>query len=292
MYKAFRTTILATVAALTAATSFAQNKLDYKVIHGSSFNNVNATIIYGDKECALIDGGLFNSDAYRIIAALWDLHKSPTTVYITHPDGDHYLGIQMLRNAFPAMKVVSLPNIAAAINNGKQQTLNMWYNMMKGKENLPTDIVTVESIGTNDGAELMVDGNKIEITGNQQGDLNPSSFVWVPSLKLVCSGDIVYSGSYPWTGGSTPESRAKWLQSVERITKLKPAIVVPGHMDPTYSFSPASLTFMKQYLTYYNIQRKLAKDGADFLARIKKKYIFKVSDFALMFDVNTAYPKK
>lgn len=270
----------------------AQGKLQYKVIHGSTFNNVSSTIIYGDKDAVLIDGGLFRSDGYRIAAEMLDLKKNFTRVYITHPDADHFFGIETIKKEFPDIKIVSLPRIADAINTDRQKTLEMWYGLLGTKFNLPTTIETVERVGGDSGAELTLEGSKIIVYGNQYGDHNPSSFVWVPSLKLVCAGDIVYYGTYPWTGGSTRESRAAWMRSVDNIAKLNPAAVVPGHMDPSYDYSPASLVFMKQYLAYYETQLAQSKTGDDLVARVKKKYTFKVTDYALTFDANLVFPKR
>jgi hypothetical protein len=42
-----------------------------------------------------------------------------------------------------------------------------------------------------------------------QGDDAENSYVWIPSLRAVVTGDIVYSGVYVWTAETDPAAH-KW----------------------------------------------------------------------------------
>jgi glyoxylase-like metal-dependent hydrolase (beta-lactamase superfamily II) len=56
--------------------------------------------------------------------------------------------------------------------------------------------------------------------------------VHVPELDVVVSGDIAYNGIHMWLWGSTPESRAHWLQSLDALEALRPRTIIAGHRDP------------------------------------------------------------
>jgi glyoxylase-like metal-dependent hydrolase (beta-lactamase superfamily II) len=57
------------------------------------------------------------------------------------------------------------------------------------------------------------------------------SFVWLPSKRVVFTGDIVYVERVL---GVIDVSRTKsWLAAFEAIAALQPAYVVPGHGAPT-----------------------------------------------------------
>jgi len=57
-----------------------------------------------------------------------------------------------------------------------------------------------------------------------------NSFVWVPSLKAVVTGDIVCDHVY--FGVPRDQARENWQKTIEQIAALKPAIVIPGHEGP------------------------------------------------------------
>lgn len=273
---------------LAAGPTFAQTQLQYKVLNGTPFNNVTQTIIYGAKDAVLIDGGLFNSDAYRAAAAVLDLKVNLTTIYITHPDADHYFGLAILTKAFPEAKVVALPPVADEIMKTKDTTLVEWKKLFKAYDtNFPSDIsgLTIGKIGTPEGATISLEGNEIKVVGKQRGDKELSSFVWVPSLKLIVSGDIVYNATYPWTAGTTSEERGRWIKSVDTIISYKPDILVSGHTNPTAPNTVAAAVFTKNYLTFYNEELAKHPTKTAFVAAIKKKYPVKVSDLALQIAV-------
>jgi hypothetical protein len=160
-----------------------------------------------------------------------------------------------------------------------------------GVNNLPSSVIKPEAIGTDASATIMLEGQEIQVVGDQQGDLDHSSFAWLPSLKLVVTGDIVYSGTYPWTLGSTPESRKAWLASVARIKALSPAAVVPGHGDPSLSPTPEALTFMEKYLGAYEMELPKATSAEMFTQRMEELFPIKVSNLALTLAAAKAFAK-
>jgi glyoxylase-like metal-dependent hydrolase (beta-lactamase superfamily II) len=126
------TVVIAAAFALSATSALAETALKYEVLYGTPFNNVTSTIIYGEKDAVLIDGGLFLSDGHRIAARLLDLKRNLTTAYITHSDADHYFGLSIVKSAFPDARIVALPTVATRIVEGEQATLAQWHGMMGG----------------------------------------------------------------------------------------------------------------------------------------------------------------
>jgi hypothetical protein len=56
--------------------------------------------------------------------------------------------------------------------------------------------------------------------------------VHVGERETVVAGDVAYNGMHMWLAGSTPQSRAGWLASLDAIEKLAPRTVIAGHRDP------------------------------------------------------------
>ena len=57
-----------------------------------------------------------------------------------------------------------------------------------------------------------------------------NSFVYIPSLKAMVTGDIVFDHVY--FGVTRDKAREDWNKTIEQITALQPAIIVPGHEGP------------------------------------------------------------
>jgi glyoxylase-like metal-dependent hydrolase (beta-lactamase superfamily II) len=162
--------------------------------------------------------------------------------------------------------------------------VKQWQPMFK--DNIPLKPIVPEPM---QGSTLRLEGQKLEILGEQQGDTPDSSFVYIPSLSAVVCGDIVYSGVFPWTAESTAEQRKAWLKTLDGIAALNPKVVVPGHERPEGGTTPASLAFMKSYLKSYDEVLAASKTAADAESKLKAQYPNLGSDFSLKLALQLAY---
>jgi glyoxylase-like metal-dependent hydrolase (beta-lactamase superfamily II) len=60
------------------------------------------------------------------------------------------------------------------------------------------------------------------------GHTADSSYVYIPSEKILFSGDLIFSQRFPWGGDPTTDPE-KWLKGLKQLAKLKPKLIVPGH---------------------------------------------------------------
>lgn len=108
-----------------------------------------------------------------------------------------------------------------------------------------------------------------------QGDVlkTTNSFLWIPSLRAVIAGDIVFNGVYPWLGDSTLESRRAWHDSLQLIATLQPRVVVAGHKrNGGIPDSPQAVASMEKYLNDFESARKAASRADELLTVMKRKY--------------------
>jgi glyoxylase-like metal-dependent hydrolase (beta-lactamase superfamily II) len=122
---------------------------------------------------------------------------------------------------------------------------------------------------------LSVDGETIEVIPDLQGDvLAPvNSMVWIPSLRTVITGDIVFNRVHPWLAVSTPATRQAWRQSLQRIRDLRPAVVIAGHKPgPSAGDDPAIVDAMEQYLLDFETARAASADVPAMVAAVRDKY--------------------
>ncbi len=157
---------------------------------------------------------------------------------ISHADHDHYSGAAVIVERFPGTPVYMTPKALAEF----KKTYATYFAGEKARkpELMADSVVTPAPLPS---THLTVDGAAVEVIPDLQGDvLEPSnSVLWIPSLKAVLAGDVVFNGVHPWLAASTPESRAAWQGSLKRIAALKPRIVIAGHKRPGLSDSPAAV---------------------------------------------------
>jgi glyoxylase-like metal-dependent hydrolase (beta-lactamase superfamily II) len=70
--------------------------------------------------------------------------------------------------------------------------------------------------------------------------------VWVPQLKLLFAGDLVFRGRIPFVGQA---DSGQWIAALDRLLALEPRIIVPGH-GPVSTDAGADLQLTRDYLAY------------------------------------------
>lgn len=241
-----------------------------EVLADSGAFDVNATLIAGPTEALLVDAQFHASDARRLADQIAATRTHLKAIFITHPDEDHYLGTAVIAERFPGTPVYMT---AAAIEEFKEKAPQYLAGMKAhAPAEAPDSLVTPQPLPS---TTFTLDGEKIEIIPDQQGDvLKPTnSFLWIPSLRAVVAGDIVFNGIHAWLGSSSPEARVAWHHSIARIAALHPAIVVAGHKSSAdLPDSPDVLRRMDQYLTDFDAARSGSPDAKGLIAAMTEKY--------------------
>ncbi len=277
--------ILSTLALAVAAT--AQSKLQLKVHHGAGQTgyDVNSTMISGEKDMLVIDPQFSLSEAHRLAAEILESKKNLVTIYVTHPHPDHLFGLAVLHQAFPSARIVALPATVAAAKTGWPARQKFWFptygNNIPGPEPvLPEELTT---------PVLTLEGENFPITGPVQGADGPgNSFVYIPSLKAVVTGDIMFDHVY--FGVPRDKAREDWLKTTEQIVALNPAIIVPGHEGPGATRDLATLAFMKKYIADWDANVAASRDAAEMRARVLKQHPGLGMEFTLNDRVATYFP--
>src|SRR5688500_9227687 len=234
---------LVITAAMVAATPAAQSKFTLKVHtgRGQVGYDVNSTMIVGERNILVIDPQFSLSEAHKLAAEILETKKRLATIYSTHAHPDHLFGLAVLKQAFPEAKIVALPATVAAAKTGWPARQKFWFpvygNNIPGPEPvLPDELAT---------PVLTLEGEDFPITGGVQGADGPgNSFVYVPSLKAVITGDIVFDRVY--FGVPRTEPRQNWQKTIDQIAALKPAMVIPGHEGAGATRDMRSIEWMKQ----------------------------------------------
>ncbi len=274
-----------TLSLVLAASAFAQSKLTVKPITGSGEGFlVNATLITGEKDAILIDAAFTRADAHRIVAAVLDSHKNLTTVYVTHAHPDHYFGAEVIKQAFPKVKIIATAETIAEINKSWKGKVGYWGPIYGPAI---TDKPVIPELLK--GKSLTLDGEALEIVGPIQGDDAHNTYVWIPSSKTVIAGDIAYNGTHVWTAETKPADRKAWTATLEKLEALNPVTVVPGHQKPELKHDAASLKFVKAYLAAFDEAVAASKTSDEVQAKVKAKYADLALDPVLKFGADAQF---
>ena len=276
-----------TMACLMVATTATQSKFTLKVHtgRGQVGYDVNSTMIIGERDILLIDPQFSLSEAHKLAAEILESKKRLATIYSTHAHPDHLFGLAVLKQAFPEAKIVALPATVEAAKTGWPARQKFWVATYGN--NIPgPEPVLPEGLAT---PVLELEGQQFPITGGVQGADGPgNSFVWVPPLRAVITGDIVFDHVY--FGVPRPEPRQNWQKTIDQIAALKPAIVIPGHEGPGATRDMRSIDWMKQYMADWDANVTRSKDAAAMRANVLKQYPGLGMEFTLNDRVATYFP--
>jgi glyoxylase-like metal-dependent hydrolase (beta-lactamase superfamily II) len=270
-----------------SASSGAQAKFTLQVYtgRGQTGYDVNSTFIIGERDLLVIDPQFSLSEAHKLAAAILETKKRLVAIYSTHAHPDHLFGLAVLKHAFPEAKMVALPATVTAAKTGWPARQKFWFpvygNNIPGPDPVLPDELTVPV--------LTLEGEEFPITGGVQGADGPgNSFVWVPSLRAVITGDIVFDRAY--FGVPRDTARDNWRKTIAQIAALKPDIVVPGHEGLGATRNMRSIEFMTQYIADWDANVARSKTAAEMRANVLRQYPGLGMEFTLNDRVAAYFP--
>lgn len=276
--------VVCTLAWWTTCVVAEQKPLNVEVFMSSEEHmglGVASAIIYGEKDAVLIDAQFTLSNAHRLVAEIIETGRTLTTIYITHVHPDHFMGLPVIKQAFPDARVVSLPVIAEDVNNSSEFKLEYWGNKVLGHNGAKTKVV-VEAMSE---PVIMLEGRRLEILGPFHADAPNSSAVWIPSIRTVVASDVIYDHAHAWLSATkSPAMMDEWLAVLDRLDALKPEVVVPGHAPSNKYLSPASIEFTRRYIKTFAEKMKAAPDGDALRAEMRRIYPDAAMPFCLEYS--------
>ena len=291
MSKSFALTLgaaaLATATA-TATVAAAPAALTTTVFTGSPGGFlVDSTLVAGDKDAILIDAQFDLADAHRLVATILETKKHLTAVYVTHAHPDHYFGLAVIHQAFPTAKLIALPAVADEIQKAWRDKVKQWGPLYG--ELIPSEPVAPSAL---QGTTLTLEGQTLEIHGGVQGDAADNSYVWIPSIKTVVAGDVIYRGVHVWTAETNPAQRRAWRKTLDELAALKPTTVIAGHKDPKLANDAGAIDATRAYLDAFDAAVASSKTAADVQRKVKAKFPDAQLDIILQLGAGAAFPAK
>ena len=239
---------------------------------------VNSVIIEGAHEVMLVDAQLTKSNAERVLQKIKEIKKPLTIIYVTHEHADHFLGLEVFKEAYPGVRIIATPAVVDRINTVYQEKIDKWKKILGS--GATSRVVAIEHF---DGNFIAFDGSKIEVLKHIQGDTDENTMLWIAGQRTLIAGDVVVNNMHLYTAETDSKAREKWLDALQQIRTLKPSVVIPGHSkvgDPLDANS--AVDFTENYLKAFEEELRKAKDPDSLINVMKGR--FPSADFTLALE--------
>jgi glyoxylase-like metal-dependent hydrolase (beta-lactamase superfamily II) len=247
--------------------------------------NSNSHFVVTNKGVLVFDTGSSQLIGKGIIKAIKSVTKQPILwVVNSHSHADHWLGNAAFVDI--GAEVISTKASMESMKKDGQGVVDAFSRMTEGATDkthiaYPTQFLSKKETRTLGGVEFEFFYSN---DGHSLGDV----LMWLPKQRIIFGGDVLNSD---WMPIMTPNGNVpNLITSLNKVEKLNPAIVLPGHGKPT---SIDSITRDAEVLSaVWNLVKaghKKGKKADEILAQVREKFGPKYSSLYKDFDSNTEY---
>src|SRR6202047_2837901 len=124
---------------------------------------VNSVIIEGAHEVMLVDAQLTKTNAEGVLEVIKETKKPMSIIYITHEHADHFLGLEVFKEAYPRVRIIANSAVVDRINKVYQEKIDKWQQILGS--GAASHAVAIEKF---DGNFIQFGSSKIEVLKNIQ----------------------------------------------------------------------------------------------------------------------------
>ena len=228
----------------------------------------NSVLIEGAHEVMLVDAQLTKTNAERVLDEIRKTNKPLSLIYITHEHADHFLGLEVFREAFPGARIIATSDVVARIHKVYQEKIDKWKQLLGS--GATTHVVPVEPF---DGDTITFESSHIEVLKHIQGDTDENTMLWIPGQRILIGGDVVFNNMHVYTAETDKQTRGKWLNSLKTIRALQPSVVIPGHSKLGAPIDASTaVAFTETYLLVFEEELTKAKDPDSLIKAMKERF--------------------
>src|SRR6266852_7833699 len=228
----------------------------------------NSVMIEGAHEVMLVDAQLTKTGAERVLQEIKETNKPLSLIYITHEHADHFLGLEVFREAYPRVRIMATSAVVARIHKVYQEKIDKWKQLLGA--GATTHVVPVEPF---DGDTIPFESSHIEVLKHIQGYTNENTRLWIPGQRMLVGGDVVFNNMHVYTAETDSQARRTWLDSLNTIRELKPSVVIPGHSHVGAPLDASTaVDSTKTYLLAFEEELSKAKDPDSLVRAMKERF--------------------
>ena len=215
--------------------------------HVYIFRNItNSSFVIGDRSVAVIDTQVNFPSAKELLRLLRTVTDKPIEYAInTHYHWDHTNGNALFKNEGATLLASALTKDFMVRRAPRQKEFLSGRGFELGEDPwLPEKTFEGE-------CEIDLGNMPLRLFFAGRAETDDATAVHVVKENVVMSGDTVMTGSFPifgqpvWDEGLQGDDQ--WIQAIEKISRLNPSPVVPGHGPPAYEKDIAWLVRIEKY---------------------------------------------
>ena len=238
----------------------------------------NSVMIEGVHEVMLVDAQLTKTSAEKVLQEIKETKKPLSIIYITHEHADHFLGLEVFKEAYSEVRIIANSEVVHRINKVYQEKIDKWRKILGS--GATSHLAAISKLHDN---FIKFENSTIEVFKNVQGDTRENTMLWIPGQRILITGDVVFNNMHVYTAETDGEARGKWLNTLKEIRELNPSVVIPGHSKAGAPLDASTaVDFTEKYLLVFEAELKNAKDPDGLMNAMKEK--FPTSDFLLALE--------
>ena len=198
----------------------------------------NAAFVVTDDGVVLIDALGSPSLAVQLLAEIRRITPLPVKwVIVTHYHADHIYGLQVFRDQAATIVAHTLARDYLESDTARLRLQASRETLFPAVDEHTRLVPADRWVGLPD-AEAEAQADTVIRVGHTDFLLRPVGpshtpedlVVFVPSLGLLFSGDLLFRGRIPFVGQA---DSAGWIRALDRLLALDAKLVVPGHGPPS-----------------------------------------------------------
>ena len=170
----------------------------------------NSVIIEGEHEVMLVDAQLTRKNADKVLQEINATKKPLSIIYITHEHADHFLGLEVFKEAYPGVKIIANSAVVDRINQVYQEKIEKWQKIFGS--GATSRVVTISKFDAN---FIEFEGSKIEVLKNIRGDTDENTMLWIPGQRILIAGDVSFNDMHVYTAETDSKARGEWLELIK-----------------------------------------------------------------------------
>src|ERR1700724_3904558 len=107
----------------------------------------NSVIIEGAHEVMLVDAQLTKTNAEGVLEVIKETKKPMSIIYITHEHADHFLGLEVFKEAYPRVRIIANSAVVDRINKVYREKIDKWKTTLGS--GATSQVVAIEKFASN-----------------------------------------------------------------------------------------------------------------------------------------------